>query len=43
MRNLQERIESDPIGRAVITGLLFWMLADTDDDEDESPPTTGTN
>ena len=26
MRNLQERIESDPIGRAVITGLLIFVL-----------------
>ncbi len=26
MRNLQERIESDPIGRAVITGLIIFVL-----------------
>lgn len=26
MRNLQERIESDPIGRAVITGVIVFIL-----------------
>ena len=26
MRNLQEKLESDPLGRAVITGLIIFVL-----------------